>query len=72
MLWSRNGFFWLLLLTLLWLAAENPVSAASKQVERGHALYLQYCASCHGASDGRGRRSDSAIIDYPTRQPAQT
>ena len=60
MLWSRNGSFWLLLLVLLWLMAENPAFAASKQVERGHALYLQYCVSCHGVTaegDGPMARS---------------
>ncbi|MBV8360288.1 MAG: cytochrome c [Deltaproteobacteria bacterium] len=60
MLWSRNGSFWLVLLVLLWLMAENPAFAASKQVERGHALYLQYCVSCHGVTaegDGPMARS---------------
>jgi len=50
----RNGFFWLVL-TILFFAAQNPVSAASKQAARGRALYLQYCASCHGvAAEGDG------------------
>jgi mono/diheme cytochrome c family protein len=59
---SRNGFFWLLLLVLLWSVVENPASAASKQVARGHALYLQYCASCHGVTaEGDGPIARSLI-----------
>jgi mono/diheme cytochrome c family protein len=62
MFWPRNGFFWLLLLVLLWLAAENPASAASKQVARGRSLYLQYCASCHGVTaEGDGPIARSLI-----------
>lgn len=66
MFWPRNGFFWLLLPALLWLATENPASAASKQAARGRALYLQYCASCHGVT----AEGDGPIAHSLTTPPA--
>jgi mono/diheme cytochrome c family protein len=45
----RYRFFCLLLVALLMLAM-NVASAGSKQIQRGRALYLQYCVSCHGPS----------------------
>jgi mono/diheme cytochrome c family protein len=58
----RNGFLRLLLLVLLCSAAESPASARSKQVALGRALYLQYCASCHGiTAEGDGPIARSLI-----------
>src|SRR5215472_14833898 len=66
MCWLRNGFFWLLLLIFLWLPTENPASASSKQVTQGRALYLQYCASCHGVT----AEGDGPIARALTTPPA--
>ena len=44
----RYRFFYLLLVAFLMLAVNNAASAGSKQIQRGQALYLQYCVSCHG------------------------
>jgi mono/diheme cytochrome c family protein len=58
----RKGSLWSLVIVLLWLAAEHPVYAGSKQAAQGHALYLQYCASCHGVSgEGDGPVAHSLI-----------
>jgi mono/diheme cytochrome c family protein len=46
----RYRFFCLLLVPFLMLAVNKAASASSKQIQRGRALYLQYCASCHGPS----------------------
>jgi mono/diheme cytochrome c family protein len=46
----RYRFFCLLLVASLMLAVNNAASAGSKQIQRGRALYLQYCVSCHGLS----------------------
>jgi mono/diheme cytochrome c family protein len=49
-----------MLVTFVMLAANSAVLADSKQVQRGRALYLQYCSSCHGLSaqgDGPVARS---------------
>ena len=62
MFWHRNGCFWSLLLVLLWVAPENPASAGSEPAARGRALYLQYCASCHGVTgEGDGPVARSLI-----------
>jgi mono/diheme cytochrome c family protein len=62
MLRLRKGSLWSLAIVLLWLAAENPAYAGSKQAAQGHALYLQYCASCHGVSgEGDGPVARSLI-----------
>jgi mono/diheme cytochrome c family protein len=56
----RYRFLFLILVTLLMLAVSNTALAESKQVQRGRALYLQYCVSCHGLSaqgDGPVARS---------------
>jgi mono/diheme cytochrome c family protein len=66
MLWSQNRYRWLLLLLPSWLAIQSLANAASGQVTRGHALYLQYCASCHGVT-GEG---DGPIARSLTTPPA--
>jgi mono/diheme cytochrome c family protein len=58
----RKGFLWSLVIVLLWLAAEMPVYAGSKQAAQGRALYLQYCATCHGVNgEGDGPVAHSLI-----------
>jgi mono/diheme cytochrome c family protein len=58
----RDRFLWLLVLMLLWSAGEIPASAGSKQVAGGRALYLEYCASCHGVTaEGDGPIARSLI-----------
>jgi len=44
------------LLFLVWLVAlPCGIGSAADQVERGHELYTQYCAACHGLNaDGNG------------------
>ena len=45
---ARDGWTWVTLVASLWIAA--PVRAGD---DAGRALYLRYCAACHGR-DGRG------------------
>jgi mono/diheme cytochrome c family protein len=61
----RSGLFWLLVV-LLCLVAGNVASAASKQVARGRALYLPYCAVCHGVT----AKGDGPIARSLTAPPA--
>lgn len=39
-----------------WLTMPNPEPITAGSIDRGHTLYLAYCAGCHGpAGDGRGQ-----------------
>ena len=44
------GYLFCCLLVVGLLATNDVAIAGSKQIERGRALYVEYCASCHGAS----------------------
>jgi mono/diheme cytochrome c family protein len=56
----------MLLLVFLWSPAEQVASGASRQVTRGRALYLTYCASCHGVT----AEGDGPIARSLTTPPA--
>jgi hypothetical protein len=56
--------FLLLALSILFLT--SPISARAGDIAEGHAYFLQYCASCHGANaDGVG----PAASDLKMRPP---
>jgi mono/diheme cytochrome c family protein len=43
------------LLLVVLLATNDAALAGSRQIRRGRALYVEYCASCHGSSaEGEG------------------
>ena len=57
----QNRFVSLLMICCLFVMANSIASAASsKQVAHGRALYLRYCASCHGINgEGNGPLASS-------------
>ena len=57
----QNRFVSLLMICCLFVMANSIASAASsKQVANGRALYLRYCASCHGINgEGNGPLASS-------------
>jgi mono/diheme cytochrome c family protein len=60
----RYGFFSLVAVMLL--ATNDTAFAGPKQVQRGRALYVEYCASCHGAS----AQGDGPVARALTTPPA--
>jgi mono/diheme cytochrome c family protein len=60
----RYLFFCLLVLRLF--ATSDAAFASSKQVEQGRALYVEYCASCHGTS----AEGDGPVARALTTPPA--
>jgi mono/diheme cytochrome c family protein len=61
--WGRNRIFWFLLLSLL---TSTAAHARSNEIRRGRALYLQYCASCHGLT----AEGDGPVAHALTTPPA--
>jgi mono/diheme cytochrome c family protein len=61
--WARNRIFWFLLLSLL---TSTAAHATSSEITRGHTLYLQYCASCHGPT----AEGDGPVANALTTPPA--
>jgi mono/diheme cytochrome c family protein len=58
--------YFLCLLVVGLLAMSDAAFAGSKQIERGRALYVEYCASCHGAS----AEGDGPVARALTTPPA--
>lgn len=47
----------------LLLAASMTTSAVAQDIEEGEALYLTYCATCHGLdADGRGPMGPALVL----------
>jgi mono/diheme cytochrome c family protein len=47
-------------------ALENPVSADSPSIESGRALFLEYCAACHGRSAAGDGPMAAALTPVPS------
>lgn len=50
-------------------ATTSSAAAATAQIERGKALYVQHCAKCHGDS-GQGTKDGPAVVG-PEAFPAE-
>jgi mono/diheme cytochrome c family protein len=61
----RSQFCYVLFPVVLWLALLKPAAVDSKQAARGRALYLEYCASCHGVTGEGDGPVASALITPP-------
>ena len=59
-------FSFLCLLGVGFFATNDAAFAGPKQIERGRALYVEYCASCHGAS----AQGDGPVARALTTPPA--